>query len=257
MDLKKYHKPFAHNADSEIGVLLVHGLTSTTSAMRGMAERFAEKGFNVELPPLAGHGTKWQDLNKVTYHDWLDDLEKALSNLKERASKIFVFGLSLGGGLSLHLAGKHPELAGIIAINNVCKFTSPVYWFVPLIRFITPSVKGVASDIKDPNEKEIAYSKTPTNSVYEMLKMMKEMRKMLPSIKMPVLVFKSKEDHVIPIQSAKYTIDNLGSENKELIWLENSYHVAPLDFDKNVIFEKSMDFIKSLENDSYAKLQSE
>jgi len=226
MDYSKYHKEFSHLSESEIGILIVHGLTSTTSSMLGMAERFAKEGYNVELPPLAGHGTKWQDLNKVVYQDWVNDLEVAYKKLQQRCTKIFVFGLSLGGGLSLHFAGSHPEIKGLILINNVCVFTSPVYWFVPIIRHLTASVKGVASDIKDPNEKEIAYAKTPTNSVYQMLKMMKVMRKMLPSIKVPTIIFKSKEDHVIPIKSATYTLENLGSKNKELIWLENSYHVA-------------------------------
>ncbi len=220
MDYSKYHQPYSNVTNSEIGVLVIHGFTSTTSAMLGLAKKHAEAGFNVELPCLAGHGTKWEDLNKISYLDWVEDLETALTKLKKRSKKIFITGLSLGGGLALYLAGKHPELSGIILINNACVFTDPSFWFVPILKKIVPSVKGVASDIADPNEKEIAYDRTPTNGVHEMLKMLKAMRPMLNEITLPALIFKSRQDHVIPIKSAIYTYKNLGGKSNELIWLE-------------------------------------
>jgi carboxylesterase len=77
-----------------------------------------------------------------------------------------------------------------------------------------------------------------------MLQMLKEVRKMLPKINLPVLIFKSKEDHVVPRISATYTMEELGSKDKELIWLENSYHVAPMDYDKELIAKKSIEFIE-------------
>ena len=243
MDLTKYHQPFSNVTKNEVGVLVIHGITSTTSSMEYLAKQFADAGYNVELPGLIGHGTKWQDMNSVKYTDWIEDLEKALKKLQERCSKIFLCGLSLGGGLALFMAGKHPELNGVILINHAAKFTHPKFWFVPILRKIIQSTPAVASDIKDPNSKEIAYDRTPTNGVYEMLKMLKEMRKMLPDIKQPVIIFKSLEDHVVPKTSVTYTMKNIGSKNKELIWLKNSYHVAPLDYDKELIAENSIDFI--------------
>ncbi len=245
MDFSKYHKEFSNVTDSEIGVLVIHGITSTTSSMKYLATKFADEGYNVELPGLTGHGTKWQDMNKIKYTDWINDLEKALAKLQKRCSKIFLCGLSLGGGLALYMAGKHPELNGVILINHAAKFTGPVFWFVPIIKRLVKSVPAVASDIKDPNSKEIAYSRTPTNGVAEMLKMLKEMRKMLPNITQPFLIFKSQEDHIVPKLSTTYTMENIGSQEKELIWLENSYHVAPLDYDKELIAKKSIEFINN------------
>lgn len=246
MDLAKYHQPFSNVTKNEVGVLVIHGITSTTSSMEYLARQFADAGYNVELPGLTGHGTKWQDMNFVKYTDWVEDLEKALSKLQERCSKIFLCGLSLGGGLALFMAGKHPELTGVILINHAAKFTHPKFWFVPILRKIIRSTPAVASDIKDPNSKEIAYERTPTNGVYEMLKMLKEMRKMLPNIKQPVIIFKSQEDHVVPKISTAYTMKNIGSNDKELIWLKNSYHVAPLDYDKELIVKKSIEFMSLL-----------
>lgn len=246
MDLSKHNQPYSHITKNDVGVLVIHGITSTTSSMEYLAKQFADAGYNVELPGLTGHGTKWQDMNSIKYSDWVDDLEKALTKLEERCSKIFLCGLSLGGGLALYLTGKHPEIAGTILINHAAKFTSPIMWFVPILRKFIKSVPAVASDIKDPDSKEIAYERTPTNGVNEMLKMLKEVKKMLPDIKQPVIIFKSREDHIVPKISATFTMDNIGSSDKELIWLENSYHVAPLDYDKELIAKKSKKFIGRL-----------
>jgi len=243
MDLAKHHKPFSHVSKSEVGILVIHGITSTTSSMKFLAEKFADADFNVELPGLTGHGTKWQDMNSLKYTNWVDDLEKTLTKLQQRCSKIFLCGLSLGGGLALFLATKYPELNGIILINHAVKFTHPKFWFVPILRKIVKSVPAVASDIKDPNSKEIAYDRTPTNGVYEMLRMLKEVRKMLPKIEVPTLIFKSTEDHVVPKISATFTMKKIGSTDKKLIWLKNSYHVAPMDNDKKLMAEMSINFV--------------
>ena len=184
-------------------------------------------------------------MNSVKYTDWINDLELALKKLQERCSKIFICGLSLGGGLALYLTGKHPEITGTILINHASKFTNPKFWFVPIIRHFIKSVPAVASDIKDPNSKEIAYDRTPTNGVYEMLIMLKEVKRMQPNILQPVLIFKSLEDHVVPRISATFTMKKLGSKDKELIWLENSYHVASMDYDKELIAKNSIEFIKN------------
>ena len=243
MDLKKFNQPFSNIGSKDIGILLIHGFTSTTSSMMYLAQQFTEAGFHVELPSLPGHGTTWQNLNKTSYKDWIAELQKSLQTLQSRASKIYVCGLSLGGALALRMAQLNSEISGIILINNACKFTHPKFWFVPIIRFLIPSTPAIASDIKNPKEKEIAYDRTPTNGVYQMLRLLKIIRKNLPQTKQPVLIFKSKEDHVIPRISALFTFDKIGSSQKELIWLENSYHVATMDFDKELIAKKSVEFI--------------
>jgi len=79
-----------------------------------------------------------------------------------------------------------------------------------------------------------------------MLLMLKKVRKELAEITQPVLMFKSKNDHVIPSRSTTYTMERISSHNKKLIWLKNSYHVAPLDYDKDLIIEKSLEFIKEI-----------
>jgi carboxylesterase len=243
-DLSKYHRPFSNISNSDVGILVIHGFTSTTSSMMYIAERFAEQKYNVELPPLSGHGGKWDDLAKVSYQDWINDVENAYQKLKKRAKYIFVCGLSLGGALTLRLAELHNDIAGIILINNALIFTNPKFWFVPLIKNFIPYVKAIGGDLKDPDAKEITYDKTSIKAVNEMLKLLKLVKTDIKNVKAPALIFKSKQDHVVPIKSAVFTYENIGSEKKELIFLDNSYHVATLDYDKSKIVDLSIKFIE-------------
>jgi carboxylesterase len=58
---------------------------------------------------------------------------------------------------------------------------------------------------------------------------------LLPSIHCPILGFKSAEDHVVPPENTDYIIENIGSDKKEKVVLQNSYHVASMDHDKEQI----------------------
>ena len=78
----------------------------------------------------------------------------------------------------------------------------------------------------------------------ELYKYLKKARAGLPSIKTPILVFHSVEDHVLPVSNTEIVMNEIGSLDKQRIELVNSYHVATLDFDDQVIFENSRLFIQ-------------
>ncbi|RPH38721.1 MAG: alpha/beta hydrolase, partial [Burkholderiales bacterium] len=59
-----------------VGVFLSHGYTATTAEVRLFAKRLHEKGYSVAAPLLAGHGTRPEDLNRVTWQDWVESGEK-------------------------------------------------------------------------------------------------------------------------------------------------------------------------------------
>ena len=85
--------------------------------MRPVAEAFAAAGFAVELPRLPGHGTTVEDMLTTSWDDWSREAEAAYQRIAARASKVVVAGLSMGGTLTVWLATRHPEIAGIVAIN--------------------------------------------------------------------------------------------------------------------------------------------
>jgi len=47
-------------------------------------------------------------------------------------------------------------------------------------------------------------------------------------------------------QRTKMDLRNVSSQTKELVTLENSYHVATMDYDLELIEQKSLEFIQKL-----------
>jgi len=70
---------------------------------------------------------------------------------------------------------------------------------------------------------------------------------LLPTVTAPALILQSTEDHVVPPENGPHIQEKLGSEDKELVWLENSYHVATLDNNKDLIAERTIRFIREHE----------
>ncbi|HPP05712.1 MAG TPA: alpha/beta fold hydrolase [Spirochaetota bacterium] len=246
MEIMKGAEPYSFVGKKDIGLLLIHGFTGTTSSLKGIGEYFAGKGYHIELPRLSGHGTKWEDLNEVKWTDWLNDVETAFNALKKRCSNIFVVGLSMGGTLALVLAENHSDINGIVLINHACIFKDIRLFFVPILKHFMKYAEGVAGDVKNPEVKEIAYDRSPVFGVHELLRLIKVMKKNLSKITQPTLILKSKEDHVIPRESVSYVYERIQAIKKRVEWLNNSYHVATIDYDKDIIIEKIENFIKEL-----------
>lgn len=251
MDVVAGGVPHSFKSNSDIGVLLIHGFTGTTSGMKSLMDHFIHCNYNIECPRLTGHGSKPEDLKDVSHTDWLSDVEESYEELRKRSKHIFVMGLSMGGALTLYLASKYNDIKGIVVINNALVydfFNDALFKLIPLLKYFIKTAKGVASDIKDPNEKEIAYYEIPINGAWEFYKLLNYVKGRLENITVPAIIFKSKDDHVIPVKSAKYTFNKINSLQKELIWLNNSYHVATMDYDKNHIIKQSTEFMKNILN---------
>lgn len=75
MEIMKGWEPYSHESPSDTGVLLSQGFTGSTYSLLYLARKLAGAGLNVELVRLAGHGTAWQDLNRVGYRQWIQDAE--------------------------------------------------------------------------------------------------------------------------------------------------------------------------------------
>ena len=71
-------------------------------------------------------------------------------------------------------------------------------------------------------------------------------RTLLPRVVCPTLVIQSREDHIVEPENATFIMDNIGSTVKRLLWLEDSYHVATLDNDKELIAHEILKFINSV-----------
>ncbi len=231
--------------EGPVGALLVHGYTGSPQGMRGLGEFLSSKGINCVGPRLPGHGTTWQDLNVRTQQEWRECVESNFDALKGRCEEVFIVSLSFGSALCLELAAKRPdEVAGLVSLAGIVFTKDPRRHLTPVIRRVIKSLPGVGNDIADPEMKELAYDRLPTTSTQHMLRQLNDTRAVLPQVTCPILVMHGRGDHTVHPDNAQYIYDNVGSTDKQLIYLERSYHVITLDLERDAVFEATYNFIK-------------
>jgi carboxylesterase len=226
-----------------VGVLVLHGFTGNPSSVRGLAEAVAGAGYAVEMPRLPGHGTTIDELMGTTWADWSAAADAALARLAERTDVQFVAGLSMGGSLSCWLAVNHPELAGLICVNPAVAPSEEMRGLVQqLVDAGETIMAGIGSDIADPEVTESAYADTALAPLLSLFDASAEFGSELGRIEQPLLLFTSPEDHVVPPTDSDLLAASV-SGPVERVMCRRSYHVATQDFDRDLINERTLDFL--------------
>ncbi len=235
---------WSHSAGGASGALVIHGFTGNPGSMRGLAQAFADAGYDVELPRLPGHGTTVEDMLTTDWTDWSGEVESAYQRLAARCSHIVVAGLSMGGLLTLWIAGQHSQIAGIVCINPVAQPQADevLAMLQGMLDAGTVIMPGIGSDIADPDVHENAYEGTPLPCLLNMLTQgAAVVAGTYHSLRMPMLLMNSPQDHVVEPAQAEYLAHAYGGPLHR-VTLERSYHVATQDYDKELIFSESIKF---------------
>lgn len=235
--------PFAADG-GPVGVLLSHGFTGSPASMVPWGRDLAERGHTVRVPRLPGHGTTWQEMNTMRWEDWYWALEQELLALRDQCDHVVVGGLSMGGALALRLAAEHPEtVAAAVVVNPALAMGDPKLRLIPFLKWVLPSTPAIGGDIKMSGQDEIAYARTPLKALHSMMQMWDDVVPRLGRVTAPLLFFRSPEDHVVDGQTIELVRERVGSEHTEYVELTNSYHVATIDHDAEIIFERTAAFI--------------
>jgi carboxylesterase len=243
-DARPGTEPYEH-AGGPVGVLLCHGFTGSPQTLRPWAEYLAQRGFAVSLPRLPGHGTTWQDMAGTGWRDWFGEVDRAYRALAARCEQTFVFGLSMGGCLALRLAELHgSSVRGLVLVNPSLAPDTRLFMLAPVLKHVVKSLPGIASDIKKPGEREMGYDRVPVRSAATLPELWKLTTRQLGQVTQPVLVYRSKVDHVVGPASMRVLISGLNPDQLTVRELPDSYHVATLDNDAEAIFAGSVTFLQ-------------
>jgi len=236
-------EPYRHEG-GEVGVLLCHGFTGSPQSLRPWARYLAGQGLTVSLPLLPGHGTRWEDMALTGWPDWYAEVDRELRALRDRCSRVFVAGLSMGGALALRLAAKHGEgVEGVIVVNPANRVHGLSAYALPVARHLVRTTKGITSDIAKEGVLESGYDRVPLHSAHSLRTFLRMSDGELPQVTQPLLLLHSVQDHVVPAADSARVLGRVSSTDVTEILLEQSYHVATLDHDADRIFEESYAFI--------------
>lgn len=236
-------------ARGRVGVVVTHGFTGNPRTTRPLGERLAAEGFTVAVPRLPGHGTTAKDMARTRYADWLAAVEREHDLLADRCDAVVLVGLSMGGTLSLDVATRR-DVAGVVPINAaILDRDGLLAKLAPVLKHLAPMVPAKAAglvedDIARPGVSEGAYDTVSTKAGHSLTRALPRIRAALPSLTAPVLVCVSPEDHSVPAENSLSLPSMLpNAASVRVLRLENSFHIATLDLDQQLLEDEVVAFI--------------
>ena len=229
---------FILEGGDEVGVLLFHGFTATTTEVRLLAECLHLSGYTISAPLLPGHGTHPDDLNHVRWQDWVARGEVAYQEIKKNTKKVFIGGESMGALVALMITAQHPEIKGVMTFAPAMKVNN--LWASPLIALFK---KWLPKEKKEDGLAWKGYNVNPLKGAVQLLKMQKVARKVIKQITQPILVVTGGLDKTITADSKDLVINNISSADITQVCMQRSSHCVILDKEIDQVCQLAKEFI--------------
>ena len=133
-----------------------------------------------------------------------------------------------------------------MVVNPANKVHGVAAHALPVLRHLVPATKGIASDIAKPVVRELGYDRVPLHAAHSLRNFFRLVDRELPQVTQPLLLMRSPQDHVVPPADSARILSRVSSADVTEVLLEQSYHVATLDHDAELIFRESTAFIGRL-----------
>ena len=261
-------------------VLLLHGLTGCPAELGYVAHALRTRaGFHVSCPRLVNHGQPMAVLSRTTWRELMDSARNAFLEARTRARTeqvpLVVGGLSLGAVLSLLLAVEFPDdVAGVMCLAPTLFYDGwsvpwyhrllPLAYYTPLkyfayfreqppyglrdeaLRSKMAALYGSARLDDHSQAAKTGYAHFPVRLFCEMRHLIERCKRALPRVRAALLVVQAQQDDVTGPRNAEFILDRVGSQRRELLLLEQSYHLVCADLERSVVAERMQRFCASL-----------
>ena len=239
-------KPFTFEG-GERAILLLHGFTGSSADVRMLGRYLQKKGYTCHAPQYKGHGVPPEELVHTGPEDWWQDVLDGYNYLKERGhEEIAVCGLSLGGVFSLKLGYTLP-VKGIIPMCAPMHIKSEEVMYRGVLAYAEEYKRREDKSNEQVKLEMEQFKKTPMNTLKALQQLLQEVRDNVDMIYTPTFVVQARHDEMINTESANIIHDEVESEQKQLIWYENSTHVITLGDEKDKLHADVYEFIEKLE----------
>jgi carboxylesterase len=230
-------------------VLLIHGFTGSTGEVEELGQQLAAAGYTTVLPTLPGHDTAPEDLFDVTWRDWFDSVTSAYQTIRQRHSQVAVGGLSMGGTLALHLAAHFPEIGAVFGLAAAIRLRT---WQRMAAGLLHPIVgirrKARKADVRNEValERLRSYDRYPLRAANELFKLCDHVYDDLPEVRQPALLIHSVRDNTVPVDNVHLISERIRSTSKEIVLLQDSYHVITVDVERGRVTAEVQRFLQQV-----------
>jgi carboxylesterase len=272
------------DGDGRCQVMLLHGLTGAPAEFAYIARYLQRRGhLDVWCPTLLNHGGSIRVLaatgRDALYASVRSQFEEARRTAAATGSPLVIGGLSIGADLALMLSAEFPEaVAGVICLAPTLFYDG---WNVPWAYRLLPLVdwtpfkffayhreeapyglkdetlranvakEYAAKTLKDDAQAHDGYAHYPIELLCEMHHLIKACMRTLPRVKAPILVVQAEHDDATGSRNAEFILNRTSSRRKELLLLQNSYHVVTADLERAKVAAAMQAFCDSVISENY------
>jgi carboxylesterase len=235
-----------------LSALLIHGLTGTPYEMRYIGERIAAAGMRVLGVRLAGHARTPEALGATTHANWYESVVAGFERLRSYDNPVVAVGLSMGALLAVRLAIEQP--AGIAALVML----SPAFFLPRRMQLLLHLLRPLGREdllyihgSRGPDIHDAAARRAhpgarlmPLRAALNMLELSAYVRPKMRGLRQPTLLIHGRRDHVCPFdRNTRFLMKHLGSSNKRLVALDQSFHVITVDSERERVADEIITFI--------------
>jgi carboxylesterase len=143
--------------------------------------------------------------------------------------------------VALYVASRHPEIAGLLIYAPALRIAKQKAILANLLYKFVPYVKKQRIE---PANLWQGYTVNPIPALVQMLKLQKAVLQLLPTIHSPLLLVQGRLDTDIDLQGIEILYQKIGSDIKEMYWMENSIHTVIMDHELDQVYKVTQQFIE-------------
>lgn len=255
--LGKAKLPTAH-------LILIHGLNSTPQEFSLMEFSLRRHGISYDLLRVPGYTDADSDIPQ-SWQDWLDFSEKAINQMVPRDQPVLLGGLCMGGMIAAALVQeKRCHADGLVLLSPSFVYDGwglsrwrhwrHLGYLLRLGRLIhirerepygikNPKIrKWVEREMHDRARSAAGPSRLPLWALQQGEALIRRVRTRLSEIACPTLILHAREDEITRLETVQSMFDAMTVAERELIVLENSYHMITIDNDRQRVADEILRF---------------
>ncbi|GKV67206.1 MULTISPECIES: alpha/beta hydrolase [Sporosarcina] len=224
------------------GVLFIHGFTGGPFEIAPLRQYLKQHtDWEIAVPVLPGHELG-RNLQEGSAASWIMAAELELQRLMKETDRVIVIGFSMGGLIAMYLSLRYP-IDKLVLLSAAAKYISP--------RILVEDAKVVMRTSKSgcyPADSfyhlyNYKLTHTPVRAALEFLKVVRLVRPYHHDVRTPVCIVQGKRDGIVPAVTADLLYEQLGSDEKQLIYSEHGKHHICYSNDRYEWFSRVLAFL--------------